>query len=184
MATFNIEVQDQDVRSALNRLADKTNNMQPMLRELGEQIVERTKQRFGTSTGPDGVKWKENSDATMAIEAVRIGLFKSYRKKNGDLNAAGERLIAGKKPLVRTTNSAGDLRRQIEAVASGTDVVVNANAAYAAMHQFGGITSPLSMIPGKKIPARPFLPITQSGDLYPEEKAMVLQAINDYLVDI
>lgn len=181
MATFTIEVQDQDVRTALNSLADKANNMQPLLQALGDDIVERAKRRFETSTGPDGVKWAENSDATMAIEAVRIGLFKSYRKKNGDLNAAGERRLGSKKPLI---GQSGDLRRQIEAVASDTDVVVNANAAYAAMHQFGGITSPRSMIPGKKIPARPFLPITQSGDLYPEEKALILQAVNEYLMDI
>lgn len=179
MSTITIEVQDQDVRSTLNRLADKANNMQPMLQALGDDIVERSKRRFETSTGPDGVKWAANSDMTLGV--LRAGLGKSYRKKNGDLNAAGERRIAGKKPLI---GASGDLRRQIIAVATSSQATVMATPVYAAMHQFGGVTSPRSMIPGKKIPARPFLPITQGGDLYPEEKALVLQAVNDYLMDI
>lgn len=176
MSTFSIEVQDQDVRSALNRLAAKADNMQPMLQALGDDIVERTKRRFETSTGPDGVKWKANADATLGV--LRAGLGKSYRKKNGDLNAAGERRIAGKKPLI---GESGDLRREIVAIASNTQLAVNAGADYAAIHQFGGKAGRGLKV---TIPARPFLPITQSGDLYSEEKALVLQAVNDYLMDI
>lgn len=175
MATFTIEVQDLEVRSVLNQLADKADDMQPILEGIGRGIVSRTKERFGTSTGPDGVKWKDNADATLGV--LRSGLGKGYRRKNGSLNAAGERRIAGKKPLI---GESGDLRRQIVAIASNTEVVVNASTAYAAIHQFGGKAGRGLKV---TIPARPFLPITQSGDLYPEEKVLILQAVNDYLLD-
>jgi phage gpG-like protein len=42
------------------------------------------------------------------------------------------------------------------------------------MQQFGGTTSPRSMIPGKRIPARPFLGISDS------DETMILKTVNDY----
>jgi len=49
------------------------------------------------------------------------------------------------------------------------------NKVYAAMHQFGGVTSPNSMIPGKLIPARPFFGL---GDDAQEE---ILYIVGGYL---
>ncbi|MBS0507749.1 MAG: phage virion morphogenesis protein [Proteobacteria bacterium] len=176
MAAFTITVQDQAVQALLKRLAERATNMQPHLQAIGDDIVERAKRRFETSTGPDGAKWKPNTEATLGMLAGRLG--KSYRKKSGDLNTKGERRIAGKKPLV---GESGDLRRQIVAVATAGQVTVQATTAYSAMHQFGGTTSARSMIPGKTIPARPYLPVRDDGTLYPAESALILAAINEYL---
>lgn len=179
MAAFTITVEDQAVQALLQRLSERAENMQPALQAIGDGIVERAKSRFASSTGPDGERWKDNAPSTLGMLSARLG--KSYRKKAGDLNAAGERRLAGKKPLIGESR---DLSRQIVAIASARDVTVQANPAYAAMQQFGGTTSPLSMIPGKIIPARPFLPVRQDGTLYPKEREEIIAAINDLLLDL
>lgn len=179
MTSFNITVKDEGVQAALKALAARVSNLTPVLQVIGEGITERTKHRFDTSTAPNGAPWKPNSAATLAMLSDRLAGSKSNIKKNGDLNAKGSRMLAGKKLLI----SSGFLRQQIVPNATGNTLTVSATAKYAAMHQFGGVTSAKSMIPGKNIPARPFLPIHQDGSLYPQEQASVLQAINDYLMD-
>lgn len=176
MDAFIITVQDREVQALLGRLAQKTDQLQPALQAIGDDIVERAKRRFETSTGPDGAKWKENAPATLGIVAARLG--KSYRKKSGDLNAAGERRLAGKKPLI---GESGDLRRQIIAMATADQVTVQATPVYAAIHQFGGKAGRGLKV---SIPARPYLPVRSDGTLYPQERAEIITAINDLLLDL
>lgn len=57
MSLFTIEVQDTEVKALLKRLQAAGTNMRPIYQDIGEGIMERTKQRFSTGTGPDGVKW-------------------------------------------------------------------------------------------------------------------------------
>lgn len=180
MTAFTIEVKDQGVQAALKALSARINNLNPVLQTIGEGIIERTKRRFDTSTGPDGVKWKDYppGGATLTMLAARLGARKGHIKKDGSLNAKGQRAYANKKLLI---GDSSDLRRQIFMRASGNTLTVSATPVYAAMQQFGGITSPNSMIPGKTIPARPFLPIHQDGTLYPGDQAEILKALNDYL---
>jgi len=180
MSDFTLTVDDQAVRDALKALAGRVQNMQPVLQAIGEDVVERAKHRFETSTGPDGAKWQANSAATLAMLAARIAGKSSYRNKRGALNKKGLAVLGNKKPLI---GESGFLRQQIVAVASAHSVNINAGAAYAAIQQFGGTTSPKSMIPGAKIPARPFLPVRIDGTLYPAEQALILQSLNDYFMD-
>lgn len=196
MAAFTVEVKDSEVRAALHALSERMANMQPVLQAIGEDIMERTKQRFETSTGPDGQRWKPNARAT--IEALvqaksgkfaaysslktrkqgwaRIGDKKGYFDKDGKLGAKGIDTVMGKKPLIGESKS---LSRQFHVNADANSVTVGNSMIYAAIQQFGGQAGR-----GKKvtIPARPFLPVTASGELYPAEKSLVLQAINDYLL--
>lgn len=173
MTSFTVQIQDQGVHAALKALADRVSNLQPHLQGLGDDIVERAKRRFETSSGPDGRPWLPNSAATLALVAERIG--KSGRKKDGSLNARGAKRLAGKKPLI---GESGDLRRQIVAIASNSSVQITSSPVYAAIQQFGGKAGR-----GRKvtIPARPFLPVTPSGTLYPDEQREVLEALKAYL---
>lgn len=178
MTAFNITVQDQGVRDALNQLLQRSQNLQPVLIKLGEDITERTKRRFETSIDPAGQPWRPNTTATLAMLATRLG--KGYRAKDGGLNRLGMERVTSKKPLI---GESGDLRRQIVYQAGSDTLSVHATATYAAIHQFGGRTSPRSLIPNKIIPARPFMPAIANGQLYPQESADILQAINDYLIN-
>jgi phage gpG-like protein len=175
--SFTITVNDKDVQAALKALSARVNNMAPVLDTIGTGILERTSRRFETSTGADGVKWK-NSDATLAMLAARIAGSKSKRKKDGSLNARGAREYANKKPLIDT----GILSSKIFHRVSDNALTVStaeATSAYAAIQQFGGKAGRGHKV---NIPARPYLPIRQDGTLYPDEKAEILQALNNYLM--
>lgn len=181
MSSFTITVEDKQVQAALQAVSARVNNMEGVLTKIGIGIVERTQQRFNTSTAPDGTPWAPYppTGATISMLTERIAGSKSNRKKDGSLNSRGATQLGGKKLLIDSTHLKNSFRRQV----IGDALIVSSTQAYAAMHQFGGTTSPSSMIPGKTIPARPFLPIKQDGSLYPAEQAEVLATINEYLMD-
>lgn len=179
MSAFTITVDDKPVQAALQALASRVHNMQPVLKGLGDRIVERTKDRFRTSTAPDGTTWKPNSAATLSMLSDRLAGSKSNRKKDGSLNAKGARALAGKKPLI----AGGTLQEQIVASATASLLTVGTNSAtsaYAAIQQFGGKAGRGHSV---TIPARPYLPIRQDGTLYPQESELILHDINTYLME-
>jgi phage gpG-like protein len=174
MTAFTITVEDQAVHEALQALAARMDKLAPVLTAIGDDITERTKRRFDTSSGPDGAAWAPNSAATLGMLASRLGGQKSKVKKDGSLNASGRRALANKKPLI----DSGFLRQQIMPRVSGNTLTVSATPAYAAIQQFGGQAGK-----GRKvtIPARPYLPVRLDGTLYLQEQALVLQSLNDFL---
>jgi len=175
MSNFTIEVKDDQVQAAFQALEDRVTNAKGFLGGLGEDLVERSKRRFETSTGPDGVAWLKNSDVTLGLLSDRLG--KSYRKKSGALNSKGEAKMAGKKPLIDT----GNLRRQIVWQATADTLTVGATPLYAAIQQFGGQAGRNHKV---TIPARPFLPVKPDGSLYPEEQAFILESLNEYIAGL
>ena len=178
--SFTIQADISAAQALLARLQERTSNMRPVLMTIGETVVERTKRRFETGTGPDGRPWERNSAATIAMLAARIGGAKSNQKKDGSLNKRGQAVLANKRPLIGET---GDLRRQFTQAATERSLTLISTPRYAAIQQFGGTTGARSWIPGKKIPARPFMPVRLDETLYPEEEAHILSALNDYLVE-
>lgn len=177
MTTFTIEVKDQQVLDVLAKLSQRAGGLAPVLQAIGSDMTARTKRRFGTSTAPDGTPWKPNSAATLAMLAAHIGGQKSKAKKGGGLNAAGQRELANKKPLIGESK---DLSRQIFPSVSGNTLTVSSSPLYAAIHQFGGQAGRGRRV---TIPARPFLPVHADGTLYPQEQTLVLAALNDFLMD-
>lgn len=194
--TTTIEVNDQAVRAALGELQRRVNRLQPVLQAVGEDITQRAKARFGTSTGPDGVRWKANAPAVAKAKG-------------------------GRPPLV---GESGDLRRQIVPQVAGDTLTVTSTPVYAAIQQFGGtieraayskqvrhrtdakgnllrseIMGGRGLIFAKDshkrvstrwfevaahkitIPARPFMPVRSDGSLYPAEQAEILAQINAWL---
>lgn len=176
MTAFTVEVKDQQVLDVLAKLTKRMGNLQPALQALGDDMVERTKQRFDSQTAPDGTPWAPLSATTLGLFAG--GLGKSYRKKDGSLNKRGGQALAGKRILI---GESGDLSRQIFSKADTSSMTIWASPVYAAMHQFGGITAANSMIPGKSIPARPFMPVDSDGNLDPTEQRLVLEALEEFL---
>jgi phage virion morphogenesis protein len=141
---------------------------------VGEEMVERIKRRFETSTGPDGEKWRALSDVTIGLIESRLG--KSYRRKDGALNKRGETRMAARKPLIDTQTLMGSTRWSVSA---GTLTISNSQA-YAAIHTFGGKAGRNRKV---TIPARPFFPIHRDGSLYPQESALIAATIQTYIND-
>ena len=182
MTAFTIEVKDHTVQDLLAKLAGRAGGLRPVLDSVGVKLVERTQRRFDTGKAPDGTPWAAYpaGGATLTMLAARIGGFKSKRKKDGSLNARGQREFAGKQLLVGESKH---LKNSIAQVATDTALVLSSSMAYAAIHQFGGITGAASWIPGKAIPARPFLPIQADKTLYPQERELILQELNAFLLE-
>jgi len=172
---ISITVQDQAAADGFARLAQRIDNMQPVLQSIGERAVERTKRRFETSTAPDGSPWKPNSAVTLGLISASLG--KSYRKKNGELNAKGERRMAGKKPLIGESRH---LSTQIVAMADPASFTMASTPIYAAIQHFGGKAGRNKKV---TIPARPFMPVQANGELYPAEQALILADLNAYFED-
>lgn len=172
--SFTIEIDNTAVLAAFNRLIAAGQDMGPILRVIGEDVVDRAKKRFETSTAPDGTQWAPNSDTTLRAMLHRHD--KNFTKK-GALSAGGGRALAGKKPLI---GESGDLSRQISYSADSGGVTVTASPVYAAMQQFGGTKAEFPHLWGD-IPARPFLPVTAAGELYPDEEREILDVLRNAL---
>lgn len=173
MAFFTIEINDQAVRGRLAEFINRLRNAGPVLKEIGEDVTEDAKGRFETSTGPDGQRWAPNARATIeAMLDKRGGIG-----KRGRINKKGRDLAIAKKPLI---GESGDLRRQIAYQVADRTLTINVSPIYAAIQQFGGKKSEFPNLWGD-IPARPFLPITEKGDLYPRDREKVIASLNRYL---
>lgn len=173
MITF--EISDQKVRQALSSLAESAENPRPLLEQIGELVVDSTKQRFATSTAPDGSRWAENSEITLL---GYINQYKGSRRKDGGLTQKGAKRLGGKKPLIGET---GSLATMIVYQVNGSGLIVGSPMEYAAAHQFGmkkgyaGATKRGSPIPWGDIPAREFLGISD------QDSQNILATISDYL---
>ncbi len=156
---FEFQVDDVEARRALAGLAAGAGNLRPVLGELGELMVESTKQRFQSSTGPDGLKWKENSQVTKERAA---GAFSNRRP------GARASRIANKKPLIGESKA---LSTTIFYRATDDTLEWGSPMEYSATHQFGaskgafGKTRRNSPIPWGDIPARPFLGLSADDEV-------------------
>ena len=167
-----IQVQDKQVLDMLDQLSGRLKNLQPAMQEIGEDIVASTKRRFADGVAPDGTPWAANSTETTV--PFYLGAFGGSHKKDGTLSKAGQARSGAKKPLTGETKA---LRTTINYQLSGTSGVrIGSPMVYAAMQQFGGITSSSSMIPGKTIPARPFLGLSDA------DTSNILDIVRSYLV--
>ena len=127
--------------------------LQPLMADIGQELVNTTRRRFETSTSPEGEKWEPNSDVTVS----RL-IGDNMRKKDGSLNKRGEQRVAGKKPLIGETRS---LSTEIHDAVGPATVTVGSNKVQAAMMQFGGKKADFPHLWGD-IPARPFVGLSSA----------------------
>ncbi|MCX7172597.1 MAG: phage virion morphogenesis protein [Proteobacteria bacterium] len=175
MTATTIQVSDQAVISFLNRMQNAVEHPQPIMRAIGEGVMERIKERFATATGPDGQPWAANSPVTLARYIESRG-GKNF-KKDGSLTKRGQALATSKKPLQGHT---GDLAREFHVFATDNSVKISNAMIYDAMQQFGGTKAQFPHLWGD-IPARPHFPITPGGDLYPQEADLIVAQLAEYI---
>lgn len=175
MPAFKIEINDRAVLDALNGLAARAGNPAPALRAIGESLLVQTRRTFETGSDPWGRPWAANKPSTLARYVGTFG--KSSFKKSGDLSQRGAARLAGKRPL---TGESRQLSTQISYHVADGVLTVGSSMVYAAMQQFGGTQAQFPHLWGD-IPARPFLPVTASGELAPEAKRTVADVIQEFL---
>jgi len=156
-----IELTNRSGLDYLHGLVKRGQNLQPLLREIGEDQAEATKQRFSTATGPDGEAWAPNSAVTLANYGALFA-----RKKDGSLTKRSEQKLAGKKPGTGETRM---LATTINYQPQGDDAVsIGSPMVYASTFHYGAKSGEFGFgmystrngsfpIPWGDIPARPFL---------------------------
>ncbi len=166
-----VKLEDEAIRAAFTRLVQAGIQMKPLMQEIGEFLAETTKQRFQTSTAPDGSRWAPNAETTYVD---LLGRFKSSYGKAGKISAAGIRRAARKKPLIGET---GALSTTINYRAGSDFVEIGSPMEYAAVQQFGAKARSFTggKTPWGDIPARPFLGLSAS------DRDGLLEIINSYL---
>ena len=144
---------DRAISEVLQQLLEQSQDLTPALTDIGEYLLETHQQRFIDQQTPDGNPWEPLSPTTLA------------RKRRED------------RILTEEGNLANNLHYQITNGSSSASLDFGSNEEYAAMHQFGGTTSPRSMMPKQEIPAREFL------GLAPFEQGEVLNIITTYFAN-
>ena len=158
---INVELDDRDVRAALEALTHAGSDLRPALEQIGEYLIMSIRDRFQASVAPDGTPWAPNTQATYL---QFLGRFKGSYTKRGKLSKAGGQRAAGKKPLIGET---GSLSSQISWQMDGNNgVQIGSPMQYAAAQQFGmprgyaGTDRRGRPLPWGDIPARPFLGVS------------------------
>jgi phage virion morphogenesis protein len=126
---FRFEVDDHDVKAALNRLIDAGIHPRPAFKQVGEYLIQVHEKRFDDQVGPDGNAWAP--------------LTEDYKRSKRKMGSRGANLI-----LVLNRTLARYFIYQFE----GDDLFFSTSQhteKYAATQQFGR--------PAANIPARPFM---------------------------
>lgn len=142
---------DRAISEVLQQLLEQSQDLTLALNDIGEYLLETHQQRFIDQQTPDGIPWEPLSPTTLA------------RKRRDD------------RILTEEGNLANNLHYQITNGSSSASLEFGSNEEYAAMHQFGGTTSPRSMMPNQQIPAREFLGLAD------KDEQTVIDILNEYL---
>lgn len=152
-----ISINDREVLAALESLLAAGDDMSDAMSDIAQVLASESKRQFRAESGPGG-DWPDLSETTKAM-----------REKQG------------KWPGKKLQMSAGGLTASVQTGYDATSAWIGSNKPYAAMHQFGGKTSPQSMIPGKVIEARPYLPFDPvDRSLSPEAGETILEILQGY----
>lgn len=171
MFNLRIHVEDATAISALRQIQARGHNLTPLLMQIGESETTLTKERFMSSTAPDGSRWKANSQTTY----LKL-LSGKHVNKSGKLNARGSNRVQSKRPLILS----GQLMNQIHWQLVGHGAVdIGTNLIYGRTQQYGegkgafGRDGRNHPIPWGTIPARPFVGESAQGS-----QAIIRLAIN------
>jgi len=124
MARPNVIYDDREVRSMLEQLIAKTENLTPALKNIGEYLTTSNKERFERGVDPDGQAWAPLAASTLAAKRDQRILF-NKGERDGLFNSIIWQL-------------SGD----------GQTVIVGTDKPYAAYLHFG--TSPYTIRPKNK----------------------------------
>ncbi|WP_276681276.1 phage virion morphogenesis protein [Thalassolituus oleivorans] len=144
--SLSIEINDASVRSAIQAVYDALGNVDPMLKEIGEVLIDSTKDRFNTETSPDGTKWEANSTVTLLNYAGRFKTKQVARIRN---KKAG-------------TGETKQLRTQIFYNVSNGELELGSPMIYAGTFHYGAKKGQYGKrTPWGDIPSREFLGLSE-----------------------
>ena len=125
-----IFIDDDEVQKALKHLAKNSNDLQPVMKRIGERLQRSADDNFRAESNPEGEPWVKIAPATLKA--------KKRRKKDG----------------LKILSDGGNLRGNINYRVGLDSVTIGSPEPYAAIHQLGGKAGRNKSV---CIPARPFL---------------------------
>jgi phage virion morphogenesis protein len=132
---FEFSMDNSRILAKFNELLQKTGDVSPAFRKIGETLKESTQNRFESTTAPDGTAWASNKPSTL-------------EHKNGS----------------RPLTDGGTLGDTIDYQLRGDDtLLIGSPAEQAAMMQFGGTKSEFPNLWGD-IEGRAFLGISDEDE--------------------
>lgn len=143
-----IEFNVAPIVARLGQAAELLGDLQPVHQEIGEYMAEATRDRFRTSTAPDGTAWRAKQPATIARYLAR---------KDGNRP----------KPLI---GPSGRLSKEIAMLASRDQVEIGSALEYSGVMQDGaakgafGKDSAGRPLPWGDIPARVWLGLSDADE--------------------
>lgn len=154
-----IEVNDRHVLDLLDRLMRGLSDTTPVMADIAQALASESERQFATESGPLGAWPGLSEESTIPL-----------RTKKGSW--PGQKLQV----------SAGGLAPSVQTAYGKDFASISSNKPYSAMQMFGGTTSASSMIPGKAIPARPYLPFNpETLELSDQAEDNVLDILNAWL---
>jgi len=141
--TYTISVEDEEIRTGIQGLIGKMENMAAFHKSVGEHMLNSTEDRFDTETAPDGTAWAHHGPATIA------------RRGSAELTILRE---------------SGTLAGSFNYEADDAQVEIGTPTIYAAMMHFGGTKTAYPNLWGD-IPARPILGATSEDETIIAEMA-------------
>lgn len=155
---FEITVDSAAARQAIARLTHKLVHPAPLMQDIGRALGNLTEDAFQDERSPAGAPWQPLTPKYVLRP-----------RKQGGRGGDDHPILQRDGQLAASITHGGDDR----------SAWVGASKLYAAIHQFGGTAS---MAPGPAaIPARPFIPVTETGDLAANATAEVLSLVREYL---
>lgn len=107
---ISIDIDDSAMQQVLSRLQQAGQNMDPVFADIGDHLLESTKQRFKDQVDPDGLPWEPLAEST-----------RESKRKNTDLILIEQ----------------GQLMDSLHPNSDANSVEFGTNLIYAATHQFG-----------------------------------------------
>ncbi|GHT92081.1 hypothetical protein AGMMS49545_09080 [Betaproteobacteria bacterium] len=150
--------------------------MAPIMRFIGDKLVESTTSRFATATSPDGSPWPALKPGTVLARYSELlrGTKSAHHQKGKN---AGRVTAAATAVMLRPLIATGELSKNIhyQLIDGGSGVEVGTNRTFkegvgAEVHQFGTRDG--------HIPARPFLGLST------DDKTTVLEALSQLLQNL
>lgn len=193
-----ITVQDAGARALLRRIQQVGGNLGPLLVSVGEAMHARVDGHFASQAGPDGVPWTPNAPATKRAKGGRPILTDSGRLRRqivqqvsgntltlaATMQYAAIQQFGGRieraaySKLVRhRTNAKGELLRS--KIMGGQGLIFAKDSHKRARTRWFEVGAH-----SITIPARPFLPVTAAGELYPGERSAIVAQIEAYIAQL
>lgn len=158
-----IVVDDKQLRETLAKLEKAVLDLTPVFRKITGTLAYETERNFAEQGRP---KWPSLSQSTKDARIGRMGAKGEAKKRKGE----GIRLMI--------LQDDGQLAASVTTDYDRSMAVIGSNKDYARIHQLGGQAGR-----GRKvtIPARPYLPVTEDGELSPEASKAVLDTVLRHL---